>query len=56
MKKIIVHVICSVPIIPEYLLRMEHPNETDILFSHNSQKRVKRQVCSTGRVREIEIK
>ncbi|CAO4385520.1 unnamed protein product [Caenorhabditis nigoni] len=32
-----------VPIIPEYLLRMEHPNETDILFSQDNQKRVKRQ-------------
>uniref|UniRef100_A0A1I7TJP7 MFS domain-containing protein n=2 Tax=Caenorhabditis tropicalis TaxID=1561998 RepID=A0A1I7TJP7_9PELO len=32
-----------VPIIPEYLLRMEHPNETDILFNHDSQNRVKRQ-------------
>ncbi|CAL2050151.1 CBN-CAT-1 protein [Caenorhabditis brenneri] len=28
-----------VPIIPEYLLRMEHPNESDILFSQNRVKR-----------------
>uniref|UniRef100_A0A8R1E0R6 MFS domain-containing protein n=2 Tax=Caenorhabditis japonica TaxID=281687 RepID=A0A8R1E0R6_CAEJA len=32
-----------VPIIPEYLLRMEHPNETDIMFGTHSESRVKRQ-------------
>ncbi|CAB3399360.1 unnamed protein product [Caenorhabditis bovis] len=32
-----------VPIIPEYLLRLEHPNETAQLFDEDSKLRVKRQ-------------